>query len=231
MRLLGLIGGMSFESSAVYYRLINEGVNERLGGLHSARLILHSVDFADIARYQAAGDWDAAGHVLADVAQSLQRGGAEGFVLCTNTMHKVADAITGRVDLPLIHIVDVTAEAVRAAGCRRPLLLATRYTMEDAFYVGRLRDRHGIAALTPDAPGRDTVHRIIYEELCRGIVTEASRRELLAVIGRARATGADGVILGCTELGLILNQTQVAEPVFDTTRLHAGAAIDFSLAN
>jgi aspartate racemase len=230
MRLLGLLGGMSFESSAVYYRLINEGMRERLGRLHSARLLLYSVDFADIARLQEAGDWDGAGQALAQAARDLQRGGAEGLVLCTNTMHKVADAITARVDLPLIHIVDVTAQALRAAGCRRPLLLATRYTMEDAFYVGRLR-QHGIAALTPDAPGRESVHRIIYEELCRGIVTEASRRDLLAVIARARAAGADGVILGCTELGLILDQTRIAEPVFDTTRLHAEAAVDFSLAH
>ncbi|MCP8937212.1 aspartate/glutamate racemase family protein [Alsobacter sp. SYSU M60028] len=230
MRTIGLIGGMSWESTAIYYRLVNEAVRARLGGLHSARVLLWSFDFDDIARMQTAGDWDAAGAALAGAARGLRDGGAEALVLCTNTMHKVADAIAGAVDLPFIHLADVTAAAIRRAGCRKPLLLATRYTMEDDFYVGRLRDRHGIEAITPDAEGRALTHSIIYDELCRGIVRDASREALLGVVAAARARGADGVILGCTELGMILDRTCCAEPVFDTTRLHAEAAVDFSLA-
>jgi aspartate racemase len=230
MRMLGLIGGMSWESTAVYYRLINEQVRERAGGLHSARLLLWSFDFDGIAARQAAGDWDGAGKELAVAAGRLAQGGAEALVLCTNTMHKVADAITGQVRLPFLHLADVTAAAIRDAGCRRPLLLATRYTMEDDFYRGRLRDRHGIDTLVPDASGRALVHRVIYEELCRGIVSDASRDAVLGVIGAARAQGADGVILGCTELMLLLDQRHCAEPVFDTTRLHCEAAVDFALA-
>jgi aspartate racemase len=230
MRMLGLSGGMSWDSTAVYYRLINEQVRERAGGLHSARLLLWSFDFDGIAARQAAGDWDGAGKELAVAAGRLAQGGAEALVLCTNTMHKVADAITGQVRLPFLHLADVTAAAIRDAGCRRPLLLATRYTMEDDFYRGRLRDRHGIDTLVPDASGRALVHRVIYEELCRGIVSDASRDAVLGVIGAARAQGADGVILGCTELMLLLDQRHCAEPVFDTTRLHCEAAVDFALA-
>jgi aspartate racemase len=228
--MLGLIGGMSWESTAVYYRLINERVRERAGGLHSARVLLYSFDFDDIARRQSAGDWAGAGEALASAADSLARGGAEAIVLCTNTMHKVADSVTGRVALPFLHLADVTAQAIRAAGCRQPLLLATRYTMEDDFYRGRLRERHGIACVVPDAEGREIVHRVIYEELCRGIVTEPSRQAILGVIDRARAAGADAVILGCTELTMMLDQGHCREPVFDTTRLHADAAVDFALA-
>lgn len=230
MRMLGLIGGMSWESTAVYYRLINERVRERAGGLHSARLLLWSFDFDGIAARQARADWDGAGHELAGAARRLAEGGAEALVLCTNTMHKVADAITREVRLPFIHLADVTAAAIRAAGGRRPLLLATRYTMEDDFYRGRLRDRHGIETLVPDAAGRALVHRVIYEELCRGVVSDASRDAVLGVIGDARAQGADGVILGCTELMLLIGQSDCAEPVFDTTRLHCDAAVDFALA-
>jgi aspartate racemase len=230
MRTIGLIGGMSWESTAIYYRLVNERVRERAGGLHSARVLLWSFDFDDIARMQSAGDWAGAGEALAGAARSLARGGADVIVLCTNTMHKVADAITAATDLPFIHLADVTADAIRAAGCRRPLLLATRYTMEDNFYVGRLRERHGIDAMVPDADGRTLVHGVIYDELCRGVVRDASREALLGVVGRARSLGADGVILGCTELGMILGQGDCPEPVFDTTGLHAAAAVDFALA-
>ncbi len=230
MRTIGLIGGMSWESTAIYYRLVNERVRERAGGLHSARVLLWSFDFDDVARLQAQGDWAGAGVLLAEAARGLERGGAQVLVLCTNTMHKVADAITGAVRLPFLHLADVTAAAIKAAGCRKPLLLATRYTMEDDFYRGRLRDGHGIEAVVPDADGRALVHDIIYTELCRGIVHDASRAALLGVVARARAEGADGVILGCTELGMILSQADCPEPVFDTTRLHADAAVDFALA-
>ncbi|MHB2167528.1 aspartate/glutamate racemase family protein [Alsobacter sp. R-9] len=230
MRTIGLIGGMSWESTAIYYRLVNERVRERLGGLHSARVVLFSFDFDDIARMQAAGDWAGAGRALADAAARLERAGVDLVVLCTNTMHKVADAIVAATDLPFLHLADVTAHAIRERGSSRPLLLATRYTMEDDFYVGRLRDQHGIRALVPSAPDRTEVHRIIYEELCRGEVHDASRRVLRGVIDRARTEGADGVILGCTELGMILSQSDCAEPVFDTTRLHVDAAVDLALA-
>jgi aspartate racemase len=230
MRTIGLIGGMSWESTAIYYRLVNERVRERAGGLHSARVLLWSFDFDDIARRQASGDWAGAGDALAGAARGLERGGAEVLVLCTNTMHKVADAIVAATTLPFIHLADVTASAIRAAGCRRPLLLATRYTMEDDFYVGRLRLRHGIEAVVPDVQGRGLVHGVIYDELCRGIVRDGSREAILGVVDQARAEGADGVILGCTELGMILDQSHCLEPVFDTTRLHADAAVDFALA-
>jgi aspartate racemase len=230
MRTLGLIGGMSWESTAIYYRLLNEGVRERVGGLHSARLVLWSCDFDDIARRQAAGDWDGAGQVLADAGRALRAAGAEAVVLCTNTMHKVAGAIEAAAGLPFLHLADVTAAAIRARGCRRPLLLATRYTMEDDFYRGRLRDRHGIDVAVPDGAGRTLVHRVIYEELCRGIVDPGSKAAVLAVVAAALGEGCDGVILGCTELGMLLGPRDSAAPVLDTTRLHVEAALDFALA-
>lgn len=230
MRTIGLIGGMSWESTAIYYRLVNERVREVAGGLHSARVLLWSFDFDEIAAMQSRGDWTGAGAALAEAAAGLERGGADMIVLCTNTMHKVAPAITAATRLPFLHLADVTADAIRTAGSQRPLLLATRYTMEDDFYVGRLRDVHGIHAMVPDAAGRALVHGIIYEELCRGVVRDGSRSALLGVIAGARALGADGVILGCTELGMILGREHCPEPVFDTTRLHADAAVAFAIA-
>ena len=178
---------------------------------------------------QAQGDWRGAGALLGDAARGLEKAGADLIVLCTNTMHKVADAITGAVRLPFLHLTDVTAQAVKAAGCRKPLLLATRYTMEDDFYVGRLRDGHGIDAMVPDAEGRGIVHAIIFDELCRGIVNDVSRERLRGLITKAQQDGADSVILGCTELGMILSQEDCTIPVFDTTRLHADAAVEFAL--
>ncbi|WP_293867283.1 aspartate/glutamate racemase family protein [uncultured Alsobacter sp.] len=230
MRTLGLIGGMSWESTAIYYRLLNEGVRARLGGLHSARLVLWSCDFEDIARRQAEGDWDGAGRILGEAGRALRAAGADGIVLCTNTMHKVASFIEEAAGLPFLHLADVTAAAIRAHGCRRPLLLATRYTMEDDFYKGRLRDRHGITVAVPDAEGRSEVHRVIYEELCRGVVDATSKARVLDVIARSRGEGCDGVILGCTELGMLLGPTDSPDPVLDTTRLHVEAALDFALA-
>lgn len=227
MATIGLIGGMSWESTAVYYRLLNEGVRARLGGLHSADVLLHSLDFAGIAEMQAQGDWAAAGAALAQSARRLEHAGASCLVLCTNTMHKVADQITGATKLPFLHLADVTAQAIRATSARRPLLLATRFTMEQAFYRDRLK-AFGVEALVPQAQERDEVHRIIYEELCRGRIEAASKARYLAVIERAiREEGADGVILGCTEIGLLLSQADCAVPVFDTTALHVAAALDY----
>lgn len=227
MATIGLIGGMSWESTAVYYRLLNEGVRARAGGLHSADVLLHSLDFAPIAEMQAEGDWAAAGVALADSARRLERAGAACLLLCTNTMHKVADQIISATKLPFLHLADVTARAIRATPSRRPLLLATRFTMEQAFYRDRLK-AFGVEALVPQPQERDEVHRIIYEELCRGRVEAASKERYLAVVERAiRDEGADGVILGCTEIGLLVSQADFAVPVFDTTALHAAAALDY----
>lgn len=227
MATIGLIGGMSWESTAVYYRLLNEGVRARAGGLHSADVLLHSLDFAPIAEMQAEGDWAAAGVALADSARRLERAGAACLLLCTNTMHRVADQIIAATKLPFLHLADVTARAIRATPSRRPLLLATRFTMEQAFYRDRLK-AFGVEALVPQPQERDEVHRIIYEELCRGRVEAASKERYLAVVERAiRDEGADGVILGCTEIGLLVSQADFAVPVFDTTALHAAAALDY----
>jgi aspartate racemase len=224
MRLIGLIGGMSWESSAAYYRLANEIVRDRVGGLASARLLLHSVDFATVERFQAEGRWDEAGALLADAAVGLEAGGAELLVLCTNTMHKVADTVEAAVSIPLLHIADVTAAAVRAQGLGRVGLLATAYTMEQDFLRDRLA-RHGLTVLVPDADDRALVHRVIYDELCLGIVTEESRQAYREVIGRLVAAGAEGVILGCTEIELLVDVSDAAVPLFPTTRLHVEAAV------
>ncbi len=225
MRLVGLLGGMSWESTAQYYRLANEAVRDRVGGLASARLLLHSVDFAEVERLQAAGDWDAAGALLADAAAGLERGGAELLVLCTNTMHRVAESIEAAVSVPLLHIGDVTADAVRRAGVRRVGLLATAYTMEQPFLRDRLAS-HGLTVLVPDEQDRAEVHRVIYEELCVGVVREESRAAYRQVIGRLVAAGAEGIVLGCTEIELLVGQQDSPVPVFPTTRLHVEAALD-----
>jgi aspartate racemase len=230
MKTLGLIGGMSWESSVPYYRLINEGIKARLGGLHSAKLVLYSVDFAEVEQLQAAGRWHEAGHMLAQAAQSLQAAGAQGLVLCTNTMHKVADAIESAVDLPLIHIADATAQAVQTANLQRVGLLGTRFTMEQDFYKARLQNAFGLDVLVPEPRDRDEVHRIIYQELCLGQVHGASRDIYRSVIQRLIGQGAQGIILGCTEIGLLVGANDSAVPLFDTTALHAQAAVDWMLA-
>ena len=224
MKTIGLIGGMSWDSSAEYYRLINEAVKERLGGLHSAQLLLYSVDFAAIERLQHRGDWDAAGAILADAARRLERGGADFLLLCTNTMHKVADAITGAVSIPFVHIADPTATAIRTAGVGTIGLLGTRFTMEQEFYRGRLEGQDGLRVLVPDAADREAVHRIIYDELCLGIISEESRAAYRAIMARLVAQGAEGIILGCTEITLLVSAADATVPLFDTTRLHAEAA-------
>lgn len=229
MKTIGLLGGMSWESTLPYYRHINEAVRERLGGLHSARLVLYSLDFHEIEALQRQGDWAAAGTLLADAARRLESAGADFLLLCTNTMHKVADAIEAASALPLLHIADPTAAAIQAAGLQRVGLLGTRFTMEQLFYRQRLEDRHGIQVLVPDEPDRAEVHRVIYEELCRGVVSEASRQAYRKVISRLVARGAQAVILGCTEIGLLVRADDAEVPLFDTCVLHAQAAAERAL--
>jgi len=230
MKTIGLIGGMSWESTVVYYQMLNRMARERLGGLHSARLIMWSFDFAEIEALQATGDWDGATAAMVDAARNIEKGGADCVVICTNTMHKMADEVQSAVGIPLIHIADATAAAVKASGVSHPLLLATRYTMEQDFYKGRLRERHNIDATVPDDEGRTIVHDIIYEELCQGVVSEASKEHYLAVVVQAQDGGADSVIFGCTEVGLLVGASDFDIPTFDTTELHARAALDFALA-
>ncbi|NUS67418.1 MAG: aspartate/glutamate racemase family protein [Ensifer adhaerens] len=228
MRKIGLIGGMSFESSAVYYRMVNEAVREHLGGLHSAEVLLHSVDFQSIVDLQKAGRWEDAARRLADVARGLEAAGADCVLICTNTMHLIADAVQAAIDIPLINIIDETAMRLKAAGSRRPLLLATRYTMEHGFYAERMRS-HGIDILVPDADGRTLVHDVIFDELCAGKVLRSSRRALIELIDKAEAQGADSVILGCTEICLTLDPRALPLPGFDSTAIHAEAAVEFAL--
>ncbi|WP_406401855.1 aspartate/glutamate racemase family protein [Streptomyces sp. NBC_00879] len=228
MKTIGLIGGMSWESSAEYYRLLNELVRERLGGLHSAKCVLHSADFAEIEELQVAGDWERAGEILADAARGLQAAGADLLLICTNTMHKVAGQVEAAVSVPLLHLADATADAVRAQGLGRVGLLGTAFTMEEDFYRDRLAG-HGLDVLTPDAEGRALVHRVIYEELCLGVVREESRAAYQDVIARLVAAGAEGVVLGCTEIELLIGEKDSPVPVFPTTRLHVEAAVDAAL--
>ena len=231
MKTLGLLGGMSWESTAIYYRLLNEIVRERLGGLHSAKLLLWSFDFAEIAERQHEGDWQGAGLLLREAACRLEAGGAEGLVVCTNTMHKLAGEVQAAVSIPLIHIADATAVAVKGAGVRRPALLATRFTMEQDFYKGRLADKHGLQPIVPDAAGRDMVHRVIYDELCQGIISAPSKAAYVEEVVRMRRDeNIDGVIMGCTEITMLIGERDFDIPVFDTTRLHAEAAVGFALS-
>jgi aspartate racemase len=229
MKKLGLLGGMSWESSIEYYRLVNEEVRDRLGGLHSADLLLRSVDFAHVEQLQRSGRWTEAGDLLAAEARTLQAAGAELLVLCTNTMHKLADRITDAIDIPFVHIADTTADAVRAAGLGTVGLLATAYTMEQDFYVGRLRDRHGLTVLVPDEADRRIVHDVIYRELCRGIVDEGSRGEYRRIMCGLADRGAEGILLGCTEIDLLVRRDDSPVAVFDTTRLHARRAVELAL--
>ncbi|MFC5741994.1 aspartate/glutamate racemase family protein [Dyella tabacisoli] len=231
MRTIGVIGGMSWESSLVYYQLINRGIRDRLGPLYSARLLLDSLDFSEIATLQRTGEWPQAGELLAASACRLQAGGADCIVLATNTMHKVADAITAATSLPFLHIADAVGAAIAEAGMNRVLLLGTAFTMEQDFYRKRLESRFNIHCLTPSAERRPQVHRIIYDELCAGIVNETSRTTLQETIAEGVAQGATGVILGCTELMLLIHADNCPVPLFDTTALHATMAVDFALAD
>ncbi|MGX8940450.1 aspartate/glutamate racemase family protein [Symbiopectobacterium sp. Eva_TO] len=231
MKTLGLIGGMSWESTVPYYRLINERVQQRLGGLHSAKLILHSVDFHDIEQLQAQGAWEQAAQRLSEIALGLRQAGAEAIVICTNTMHKVADQVESASQLPVLHIADATADSLKQVGMTRVGLLGTRYTMEQDFYRGRLRERHGIDVIIPQPDQRDEINRVIYDELCRGVLLDRSREAFSIIIDRLALQGAEGVILGCTEIPLLIHQSDTKIPLFDTSHLHAIAAADYALEN
>lgn len=229
MRTLGLIGGMTWYSTIDYYRLINKGVQERLGGSHSADLLLLSIDFEPVEELQARGDWAGLGRRMGEWAQRLEAAGAEGLVICTNTMHRLADDVARAVRIPLIHIADATAAAIKEAGLSTVGLLGTRYTMELDFYRGRLEKKHGLKVLIPEEPGRTTVHDVIYKELTYGAIRDESRAAYVKIIGDLVRRGAQGVILGCTEIPLLVKEKDSPVPVFDTTALHAAAAVDFAL--
>ncbi len=229
MKTIGLIGGMSWESTQYYYRQINQGIRQRLGGLHSAQILLHSVDFAPIEALQHAGDWDAAAEILSQVAQSLESGGADFFLICANTMHKVADKVERAVNIPMLHITDATARVLLADKVSRIGLLGTAFTMEQSFYKGRLSQQHGIEVLVPDARDRETVHNIIYQELCLGMVKPASKKTCLQIIERLQQRGVEGVILGCTEICMLVNQGDTSIKLYDTTEIHAQQAVDYAL--
>lgn len=229
MKTIGLIGGMSWESTIPYYRQINETIRERLGGLHSARVVLYSVDFHEIERLQHAGDWDAAGAILAEAARSLEAAGAAFLVLCTNTMHKVVTRIEQAVSIPLLHIADPTAEEIKRAGHSTVGLLGTRFTMEQAFYRDRLSGHHGLRVIVPEPEDREIVHRIIYEELCLGIVKPESREAYRRIMKSLASHGAQAIILGCTEISLLVDQQDSEVPLFDTTAIHARSAAEEAL--
>jgi aspartate racemase len=229
VKTIGLLGGMSWESTVPYYQIINRVVGERLGGLHSARILLYSVDFEEIEALQHAGRWDEAGFRLSEAAAVLEGGGADFLVLCTNTMHRVAPALEARVRIPLLHIVDPTGRAILSRGLSTVGLLGTRFTMEQDFYRGRLTRGFGLEVRVPEPGSRELIHRVIYEELCRGVVSESSRECFRKVVSELARLGSQGVILGCTEIGLLLRPEDVSVPLFDTVRLHAEAAASLAL--
>jgi len=229
MKTIGLIGGMSWESSLVYYRLINEDVKARLGGLHSAKCLMYSVDFAEIEPLQHGGRWNEATERMIEVARHVEDGGADFLLLCTNTMHKTADEIDRHVQIPLLHIADCTAEAVKRQGINKVGLLGTKFTMEDDFYRGHLIEKHGLAVIIPKEEERQTIHRVIYDELCRGEIKKRSEEQYRSVIENLIGRGADGIILGCTEIGLLVGNEDSEVPLFDTTRIHAEAAVEYAL--
>ena len=229
MKTIGLLGGMSWGSTANYYRLLNEGVKKALGGLHSAKIYLYSVDFAEVEPLQHQGKWDEAGVLLANAAKSLEAAGAEGLMICTNTMHKVAPAIEYGLSIPLLHIADATAQLLLADGIKTVGLLGTAFTMEQDFYKGRLTERYGLQVLTPDKPQRKVVHDIIYNELCLGDIKEISRQSYIDIIENLQQRGAEAIILGCTEISLLTQQEHASVPLYDTTQIHAEAAINWML--
>lgn len=230
MKTIGLIGGMSWESSALYYAAINRGIRDALGGIHSASITMHSFDFAEIAALQKAGDWDALGATLAEAAKRLEAAGADMLLVCTNTMHKLAPEIEAATSIPLLHIADPLGSAIRKAGFTRAGLLGTGFTMEQDFLKDRLSHEHGVTCLVPDDAGRAEVHRVIYEELVAGEVREESRARYCEIVDQLRADGAECIILGCTEIVMLLRQEDSSLPLFDTTALHAAAAVEAALA-
>jgi aspartate racemase len=229
MKTIGLIGGMSWESSLEYYRILNETVKAKLGGLHSARCILYSVDFEEIESLQHAGNWQAAARIMIEAGQSLERAGADFVILCTNTMHKLADDIQANIHISFLHIADATADKIKAAGFQKIGLLGTRFTMEHDFYKGRLVDKHGLEVVTPDDSDREVVHRIIYDELCLGIIKQDSREKYIAIMEKMVQAGVEGIILGCTEIELLVHEGDCPAPLFPTTRIHAIAAVEYAL--
>lgn len=230
MKTIGLIGGMSWESSLEYYRILNETTKARLGGLHSARCILYSVDFAEIEALQHQDRWDDAARLMVAAGQSLERAGADFVVLCTNTMHKLAGEIQANIHIPLLHIADATAEKIQAAGLRTVGLLGTRFTMEHDFYKGRLVDRFGLKVITPEDPDREIVHRVIYDELCLGVIKPDSREHYIRIMDGLVRAGAEGIILGCTEIELLVHDGDSPVPLFPTTKIHAIAAVEYALS-
>ena len=229
MKTIGVLGGMSWESTLTYYRLLNEGVNRRLGGFHSASIYLLSVDFAEIETLQRSGDWDEAGRLLAQAARQIQAGGADLLLIATNTMHRVAAQIEAAIEIPLLHIADATGERLKMDDVSRVGLLGTRFTMEQAFYRDRLRDNFGIEVVVPDESARQAVHDIIFQELVHGTIADTSRARFLRIIDGLRTQGAEGVILGCTEIAMLVQQTHTAVPLYDTTELHVQAALNRAL--
>lgn len=230
MKTIGLIGGMSWESSLEYYRIINETVKAKLGGFHSAQSLMYSVDFAEIETLQQEGKWSEAAQVLIEAAQRLERGGAEFLVLCTNTMHKVAQEIRACIRIPFLHIADATARQIKEQGLHQVGLLGTRFTMEEDFYTGRLMEKHGLEVIVPDVIGRAIVHQVIYDELVKGEIRVGSKKRYLEIIGQLVQAGAEGVILGCTEIGLLIRSGDCRVPLFDTAKIHAVAAAEYALA-
>ncbi len=229
MKTIGLIGGMSWGSSLEYYRLLNQGVNARLGGLHNAKSLMYTVDFAEIERMQFAGEWEQSGQMLAHAAQSLERGGADCVLICTNTMHKVAEQVQSSVKIPLLHIADATAEKILEMGISKVGLLGTAFTMEQDFYKGRLHEKYQLEVLIPSSADRKIVHKVIYQELCLGKIDAASKVEYTRIMAELIARGAQGIILGCTEIMLLVGQEDSVVPVFDTTALHVAKAVNFAL--
>ena len=230
MKTIGLLGGMSWESTTSYYKAINEGVKQALGGLHSAKICMYSVDFDEIEKLQSKGDWAATAEILSKAARSIEAGGADFLIICTNTMHKVAPQIGSAVSIPVLHIADATAEKLLADRVKRVGLLGTRFTMAHDFYKGRLTDKFGIDVMVPDTEARDTVHKIIFSELCLGKISNRSREQYLKIINELHAKGAEAVILGCTEIALLVQQKHTSIPLYDTTEIHAAQAVKFALS-
>jgi aspartate racemase len=229
MKTIGLLGGMSWESTTLYYRLINEGIKKRLGGLHSAKIVMVSLDFQEIEDLQERGEWDQAGVVLSEAAQQIEAAGADTLLICTNTMHKVAPQVEKSISIPLLHIADATAQRIKANGLRRVGLLGTKFTMEQDFYYGRLVQVHGLEVITPSEEERELVHQVIFDELCLGVVRDSSRQAYLRIMENLREAGAQGIIEGCTEIVMLVQQEHTDIPLFDTTEIHAEAAVEAAL--
>jgi aspartate racemase len=231
MKTIGLIGGMSWESSIEYYRIINETVRAKLGGLHSAKSIMYSVDFAEIEALQHQGKWDEATDLMIAAAQRVENGGADFVVICTNTMHRMADEVQKQIKIPLLHIADATAEQIKAQGLKKIGLLGTRFTMEEDFYRGRLSEKHGLEVIIPTERERDIVHRVIFDELCLGEIRQPSKEQYVSIMDHLVRDGAEGIILGCTEISLLIQEEDSQVPLFDTTKIHAVAAVEYALLN